>query len=681
MNAVSMSNMWSRDFALPQGMRGGFAIVKLWPEIKTAEDECIARLKIAAEALGLFCFEIHADGRYLEQPDRVLRREEVDFVLHLHYDTPKLYDAFSIVALWNPLAFYHEWGYARTSRNLLTHDDFISCSSQSADDHVARLVRDAPTHLPPKFKLYHSTADIVHPPSLGDFKLFYAGINWEAIGRGQSRHQEVLKRLDQADAVRIFGPEIFMGVKVWAGYRNYVRGIPFDGISMIHEIHNAGIALVLSSAAHKAAALMSNRLFESIAAGALVICDENAFAKKFFGDSLLYIDGRCSVEQIFSDIQAHIAWVKAHPELALAMIEKAQAIFRADFNLTKNLRDLFSGLHDRQAALAAHGAAAQPVSSSAVPARAALLSQAQPTPHLPVRMHLLMPDFSEVVLERHLHNAVCQQYGQLDIILHVDGALPADIRKHIDGRIAQTGGIVQVAVARYYAVSRHDVVERRRTGQVIDDILQDVGTTAQAGAVLFVAPNEMLLSNHVALLASSLLRHPQAPCAASAVLYRNGAAPVNTVGDRIEFREFSIEQPVGYARFMMRVSALAADRGLFLPYLDRKSMAVLSGGGNIVQEMLSTVSIHVDQHFPTGNWNEGQENELLTSFTPTVFDAHLGHAIVLPPLALPPGVRAPMTEKPDHALGWLVFQLHLLERDGAMGRIKAFIRRIGRKFS
>ena len=69
-----------QDFVLPAGHTGRFAIVKLWPEIKTAEDECIARLKISAIALGLECFEIHADGRLLESPDKVIQKKDVDFV-------------------------------------------------------------------------------------------------------------------------------------------------------------------------------------------------------------------------------------------------------------------------------------------------------------------------------------------------------------------------------------------------------------------------------------------------------------------------------------------------------------------------------------------------------------------------------------------------------------------------
>jgi len=39
------------NFSFLEGAIGRFAVVKLWPEIKTAEDECIARLKIAAQVL------------------------------------------------------------------------------------------------------------------------------------------------------------------------------------------------------------------------------------------------------------------------------------------------------------------------------------------------------------------------------------------------------------------------------------------------------------------------------------------------------------------------------------------------------------------------------------------------------------------------------------------------------
>jgi hypothetical protein len=134
---------------------GKFAIVKLWPELKTAEDECVARIKLAASIIGVECFEVDAEGFFLEDPDKQVSENNVDFVIHLHYDTPKNYDAFSFVALWNPIRFYNEWGYYRCSRNLVTHNDFISCGSDMADCHVGRIIRHTNTHLAPHFALFH----------------------------------------------------------------------------------------------------------------------------------------------------------------------------------------------------------------------------------------------------------------------------------------------------------------------------------------------------------------------------------------------------------------------------------------------------------------------------------------------------------------------------------------------
>ena len=78
----------NNDFPLPEGLFGRFGVVKLWPGIKTAEDECIARLKLAAKAIGVECVEILADGGFVSAPDIKASKANVDFVIHLHYDTP-----------------------------------------------------------------------------------------------------------------------------------------------------------------------------------------------------------------------------------------------------------------------------------------------------------------------------------------------------------------------------------------------------------------------------------------------------------------------------------------------------------------------------------------------------------------------------------------------------------------
>lgn len=644
------------EFSLPEGAIGRFAVVKLWPEIKTAEDECIARLKLAAQALGVECLEIHADGSLLSTPQVKVSKDSVDFVIHLHYDTPKLYDAFSFVALWNPLKFYHEWGYVRCSRNLTTHDDFISCSSDAADDHVARMVRTTSTHLPASFHLYHSTADVIHAPSLGDGKLFYAGINWEAISGGKSRHQEVLKRLDKTGMLRIYGPNIFQGVRVWAGYDSYVREVPFDGISMIDEISKAGVALVLSSQAHKDSELMSNRLFESVAAGALVICDENPFAKKFFGNSLLYIDSRAPVEQIFTDITRHLEWARTNPDQALALITKAQEIFRQKFTLIRNLSDLYIGLAKRK--------------------RDLLIRQNPPaSPSVKVRLNLLMPEYSEAVLRAHVESVRVQEYVDFSPALIVDPRVAGTFRREIEAVLASSPVAIDLIEVDYFSYGIHPEIKgQRRLGEIILELL---GNAAGADAFMVVAPNEKLFSNHLAVLAGALQRSPDVHCAATAAVLLDGDMPVHSVHELINFGHVDRAGPVGYGRFILRMAAIPNDINIALPYLDGRPLAVLVGDHAIDQQLPASICVDVQSEFPPCSWDEVAENEVIRDYSPGAFKLAAGFG----PRPLPFPVPATMTNlqfiRRLLSLRWVKAQIHAIRKQGLAARMQVFKRKLG----
>ncbi len=645
------------DFSLPKGIIGRFAIVKLWPGIRTAEDECIARLKIAAQALSIECVEVHADGGLISAPEVKVSKVNVDFVIHLHYDTPKLYDAFSFVALWNPLTFYHEWGYARTSRNLTTHDDFISCSSDAADDHVARIVRSTFTHRPCRFHLYHSTADVIHPPSLGDGKLFYAGINWEAISGGKSRHQEVLKRLDKTGLLRIYGPTIFQGVRVWAGYDSYVREVPFDGISMIDEISKAGVALVLSSQAHKDSELMSNRLFESVSAGALVICDENPFAKKFFGDSLLYIDSRSTVDQIHEDITRHLEWAHAHSDQALAMIASAQDIFRQKFTLIQNLSELYGGLAERK--------------------RELLARQNPPEiPALRVRLHLLMPEYDKAVLQAHIDSVSVQEYDNFSPVLIVDTRAAKLYQREIEAALAAAPVAIELVELDYFGYGIHpDIKARRRLGSVLVQLL---GATAGFDAFMVVAPNEKLFSNHLAVLAGALQRKPIVHCAATAAVLLNGDAPVHDVHELIDFGHVNRMGPTGYGRFIFRLSSIPKDINIALPYLDGRPLAVLVGDNAIDQQLPASILINIQQDFPERVWDDAAENEIIQAYSPQAFKLATGFGPGPNPTAMP----VPVVSKLWLALNvfnrrWVAAQIRAIRKQGLLARLQVLKGKLG----
>ncbi len=333
---------------LPLMLHRNFAVIKLWPNTQSAEDEVIERLRIAAASLDLKCLVVDSFARLIHPPHTQLTKDDVDFVLSLHFEAPKQFDIYSFVTLWNPLHFYHEWGYRKFTRHILTHDDFLTCDSASGDDHVMRFLACDPMRDGPRLHMYPTLSGPILSPTTGDHKLFYVGINWERLTNKTGRHEELLKLLDRDGNLRLYGPKLFSGVDVWEGFNSYVGPIPFDGVSIVRLIHKAGISLVLSSQAHREAEMMSCRIFESAAAGAVIICDDNPFARRFFGDSLLYIDTTLPAAETFAQVQGHLQWIEANPAEARELATRSQQIFQERFSLDSCLERIYAELPARK---------------------------------------------------------------------------------------------------------------------------------------------------------------------------------------------------------------------------------------------------------------------------------------------------------------------------------------------
>lgn len=634
-----------------------FAIVKLWPELKTAEDECIARIKIAANDIGVECCEINSDGYFLEDLNQRVSQDNVDFVIHLHYDTPKCYDAFSFVALWNPVRFYHEWGFSRTSRNLTTHDDFISCSSEAADNHVRSMIEVSDQTLVfPEFKLYHSTPGIEFEPSLGDQKLFYVGINWEKITGGKARHQEVLERLDKTGLLRIYGPTLFQGVKVWAGYKSYVKEIPFDGVSMLSEISKAGISLVLSSPAHKESGLMSSRLFESIAAGALIICDENPFAKTNFGDTLLYIDSRDPVEKIYEDIVGHLEWAKTNPQQALDKIAAAQEIFKGQLNLRTNLMSLYSGLNDR---------------------KKHLKKQLNPSDRVQgkVASYFLMPAFSEEILKKHLVSIAAQDYEYFYPVLVLDSALGEEWFEKVQAELENVEPKIKIIKVDFSCQMNGSPIHKRMLGDIISELIT---LSNHVDAFMIIAPNESLFSNHVSVLTGALNRNIDASCAATAAIIRNGEI-VHSVSELLDFGHVDRLAPPGYGRFIFRLSKVPSNAMAALKLLDGRPMAALIGKHQLLQQFQATIEINTDNEFPERTWDEATENLIIKSYSPEVMNIFFGiNPQPIDGAYVPPKLSLKQFWLKFVNVLWLKRQIKALKREGFTKRLKVLKRKLNR---
>jgi hypothetical protein len=594
---MKIKNTASSQMQSNPEVKNRFAVVKLWSElgIKNAEDECFARIKHSACQLGIEVIEILPNGRYLEDPNRVICPDDVDFVLHLHYQTPKNYDAFSIVALWNPQRFYMEWDYQRTSRNLLTHNDFLSCGSAPADGMVRRKIQDSPCHIDEFFTLYPSVHENVHPPSLGEGKLFYAGINWDVLQGKGSRHGPVLRLLGETGNLKIFGPKFFMGIDVWKGFNSYQGEIPFDGVSMIHEISKSGISLVLSSEAHKESELMSSRLFESIAAGALVIADENPFSRKHFGDSLLYVDASQKPPLVADQILAHLEWARANEGEALQKIEKAQKIFSERFSHKSNLTRIFKNLADRKESIR-NKVTKTPITHHAT-------------------IFMLLPDASEDGLRRHIKSFECQEDKAIRGKLCIDLNVSPEQKKQIASAVSKSRiEVIEVGFHNPFGA-------REKIGQVIFSLIEK---RLEDGLFVIVAPNEVLMSDHISNLKKTIMANPDLVGCASAVIHELKNREVIGVHDLIDFGHLDITTPSGLGRFMFRRSMLPKNYETCLPFLDGRALACFYQKERFRIHPLPSIKVDLQTEYPPRTWNEAYENEVLREFDPQIFKIHIG---------------------------------------------------------
>ena len=402
--------------------------------------------------------------------------------------------------------------------------------------------------------MYHSLSEPILEPSLGDRTIFYAGINWERMGKQKGRYQDLLDRLDST-ALSIYGPKVFLGIDVWKGYKSYRGPIPFDGVTILREINRCGIAFVFSSDAHKDSELMSNRLFESLAAGAFVICDENPFAYRYFQDTLLYVETRRPTEQVFEAVMKHVQWVRSHPVEAMDMIRAAQRIFREKFLLTTSLVNIYSNLQERRATLERLYAPA--------------------ITDTPVALFFLVPEYSPEVLDRHLTSIAQQRHAGCQATLLIDTADLARNKDAIVKAVSQPGASIAVRGVVYREVDETGgIVRRARLGEVISDAIREIPS---ASMLCIVAPDEQLFSDHIQSLVGVFGRSPQASVAHSHLLYRNIRERTlnHDLQEELNFLNPAQHEPLGFGRFLFRRSAFAESIHSALRYVDSKAIVLL----------------------------------------------------------------------------------------------------------
>lgn len=532
-----------------------FGIIKLWPGVQVAEDENIQRIKRSASRLNIECFELDWQGRLIDESHTKMTADELDFVIHLHFETPKAYDIFSFYAVWNPPQFFHDWGYAKFSDNLLTHDDYLSCGGPKADQMIVRRMAGDAFFSPNFCTMYHSLSEPILEPTLGSFKLFYVGINWERVNNSKGRHHDLLVMLDERSLVKIYGPDELQGIRVWKGFKSYVGELPFDGTSCVHAIHDAGIGLVLSSEAHKDAEMVSNRIFEAIAAGTIVISDENAFVKKHFGDSVLYIDTDREASNVVEQIEKHLAWIKKYPDDAFEKIRKTQQIFLEKFTLDQSIEAIYRSLPSRKSLKSS-------VSSNSV--REVVLEA--------VCLFFCLPWDRDVDLEEICRTIRHQSYENLTSIVLIDESL-TDLTKIHDWAKRYN---VKLEVRKTRLFYGKGQTHRRNRGEVIMSALVENRDLAYHSWVCFIEPHEKIFSDHITrLVAAAGCAHQAAAC--PVIFYDQNSNDIATHGVLWPTASNLFEKhPIATASMLFRWGVFDAHSSSAIACLDRLALLGLS---------------------------------------------------------------------------------------------------------
>lgn len=172
-----------------------------------------------------------------------------------------------------------------------------------------------------------------------NFELFYCGTNMANTSYG-ARFKVLFSLLDKTDYFNVYGHPL-QWQHAPRSYRGHIR---HDGESIINTMHKCGISLVLHGPDHFIGETPTAKIFESAAAGCVIICDKLPFIVENFGDSVLYIDHKDGAE-MFKQIDKHVRWIRENPDLAREKAKKSHEIFIEKFTLEEQLKSLIH-LHE-----------------------------------------------------------------------------------------------------------------------------------------------------------------------------------------------------------------------------------------------------------------------------------------------------------------------------------------------
>ena len=305
-----------------------------WPEQFSAEKEFSFRIKVAADRLGHECLIRSADEiKAVPAEDRVPKFGK--FVILPHFTCGPIKGIKNVSLLWNSPKTVSEYRYGIT--NICGSDYLASGGSSLTDNYFNKMVSK-----PILGELYPSVMDTEFQSQLtSSSKMFYSGINWEKITGQQTRHGEILRLLDRANLVDLYGPKKLRGVSVWQGFKNYKGEIPMDGEALVRVANSYGVSLTLLNPQHIKWEFPSIRIAEAFSAKNVLISSAHPVLN-FLEDLVFQIPDNIDIEDQIKYIGESLNWVRLNPESAKARALQASKMWFEKYNLELQLSNLLT---------------------------------------------------------------------------------------------------------------------------------------------------------------------------------------------------------------------------------------------------------------------------------------------------------------------------------------------------
>jgi hypothetical protein len=195
--------------------------------------------------------------------------------------------------------------------------------------------------------LYYNTAPKYHGDSepvkkalfSGAGKLTYFGTNWDG------RRNQFFRQLGATGLAEFYGPR-----EKWLPFNNpaYQGEVTFDGLAVMEKYRHNAIGLNVQGDHHVREDVISNRIFEITAVGAVGVTCRMPWLEKHYGDSLYYFEQETSDKRLVEQIGQILAHIKAHPEEAWEKAQKARRVFEENFTLEILLKNTIDYHKKRQ---------------------------------------------------------------------------------------------------------------------------------------------------------------------------------------------------------------------------------------------------------------------------------------------------------------------------------------------